>query len=822
MADLAHDTSSTFRLDSEQRLQLALDAGAIAGTWYWDVRQDCFTSDARFARYFALDVEALQAGVPLAQVVQSIHPEDEPRVQRLIGRALQAGGPYAAEYRVRQLDGSYHWIEANGHVTLDAEGRAVSFPGVLIDIHARRRREILQQALIVLGDRLRDLHSVEAIAAASAHMCAETLQISRAGYGSIEGLGTHVLITADWCSGASVDSLSGLFRFEDFGDYASELRAGRVVAIEDAQRDASTPEQAAALAGIQVKGLLNVPLIQDGRLAGIVFANHRRPRPWRGDEIEFIRSVADRTWAAIAAAKAMDRMRQINADLEREIQQRSADRSLLWQISGDLMLLARFDGRLVAVNPAWRKVLGWTEQELVGSSLMDLIHPEDLQRTIDGARAIAQGTSFAVFENRYRCSDGSYRHIAWSAGPADDFMVATGRDVTEVKEHQAALLNAEDQLRQSQKMEAVGQLTGGIAHDFNNLLTIISTSVQLMRRPDPQEQRKSRLIDSIDGAVSRASKLTGQLLAFARKQSLQPVVFDAQGNIVAMTDMLQTLVGSRVSLEIVGGDGPYWVDADPGQFDTAIVNITANARDAMQRSGSIVIVLEHVPSMPAIHQHPAIVAPFVAISLTDTGSGIAPEDLLKVFEPFYTTKPVGEGTGLGLSQVFGFAKQSGGEVQVRSTMGQGTTIKLYLPAAARAHAEKSTSQPASGITEASGKVLLVEDNLDVAAVAQVALEDMGYAVHACPSGTDALAILARAPGEFAALFTDVMMAGMDGITLAREVRRLYPSLPILLASGYSSVLSNSEDRGFPLLPKPYGPAALARALREAIEGQHRV
>lgn len=817
MADPAPNLSSTYQFDPGQRLQLALDAGAIAGTWFWDVQRDHFTADARFARYFALDAEALEKGVPLAQVVQSIHPEDESRVQRLIGIALQAGGHYAAEYRVRQLDGSYNWIEANGHVTLDAEGRAITFPGVLIDIHTRRRREILQQALIVLGDRLRDLHSVGAIAAASAQICAETLQVSRAGYGSIEGLGTHVLITADWSSEASVDSLSGLFRFEDFGDYASDLRAGRAVAIEDAQRDASTPEQAAALAGIQVKGLLNVPLIQDGRLAGIVFANHIRPRPWREDEIEFIRSVADRTWAAIAAAQAMEQMRQINADLEREVQRRSADRSLLWQISGDLMLLARLDGQLVAVNPAWRKVLGWTEQELVGNSFMDLIHPDDLERTLNGVRAIAQGESFPLFENRYRCSDGGYRHIAWSTGLADDFLVATGRDVTEIKEHQAALLSAEDQLRQSQKMEAVGQLTGGIAHDFNNLLTIISTSVQLMRRPDPQEQRKSRLIDSIDGAVLRASKLTGQLLAFARKQSLQPVVFDARGNIAAMTDMLQTLVGSRVSLEIAGRDGPYWVDADPGQFDTAIVNIAANARDAMQRSGSIVIVLEHVSCVPAIRQHPEIVASFVAISLTDTGSGIAPEDLLKVFEPFYTTKPVGEGTGLGLSQVFGFAKQSGGEVEVRSTMGQGTTITIYLPAATRAHTEKSTGKPASDAAEASGKVLVVEDNLDVAAVAQAALEDIGYAIHVCPSGADALAILAHTPAEFVAVFTDVMMAGMDGITLAREVRRIHPSLPILLTSGYSSVLANSEHRGFPLLPKPYGPAALGKALQEVIK-----
>ena len=237
----------------------------------------------------------------------------------------------------------------------------------------------------------------------------------------------------------------------------------------------------------------------------------------------------------------------------------------------------------------------------------------------------------------------------------------------------------EDQLRQAQKMEAVGQLTGGIAHDFNNLLTVIRSSIDQLRRPDLPEERRRRYIAAISDTTNRAAKLTGQLLAFARRQALKPEVFDAVANVEAIGEMVRTLTGSRIAVETRVSPTPLYIDADPSQFDTAIINLAVNARDAMNGEGRLVISVRAADAIPALRNRPAVLGPHVAVAVIDRGTGIAPEHLDVIFEPFFTTKEVGQGTGLGLSQVFGFAKQSGGEIAVESVPGRGTTFTLYLP-----------------------------------------------------------------------------------------------------------------------------------------------
>jgi len=677
--------------------------------------------------------------------------------------------------------------------------------------------ESQQLALLRLGDRLRPLDTAAAIAAVAAEVCGETLSALRAGYGVLDDAAEHVVITHDWCREAATPSVAGRFRFADFGSFIEDLRRGEVVAIADVSRDPRTAAQSGSLTALGVHALLNVPLMRNGRISGVFLAHHETERHWTADEIAFVRGVADRTWAAIATADALAELRSVNAALERQVAKSTAERNRLWELSADLMLVARFNGEIVAVNPAWQQVLGWEEAEVLGRPLVELVHAEDLSRTEAGGAFLAAGGSLPAFENRYRRRDGGYRWISWSATPGDGVIIAVGRDVTEMKVQAESLRLAEEQLRQSQKMEAVGQLTGGIAHDFNNLLTVISTSIQLLQRPGLAEDRRQRFMGSISTAVSRAAKLTGQLLAFARRQALQPVVFDAAGNIQDIADMVQTLVGSRIALSMVAADGDCLIDVDPGQFDTAVVNMAANARDAMSGAGALSIVTRRVAGVPALRGAPALQGDYVAVSVADTGTGIAADRIDRVFEPFYTTKPVGHGTGLGLSQVFGFAKQSGGEVAVESVLGQGTTFTVYLPLARRA-ALPADGPDAGGQTppQPQGRLLVVEDNQAVAAAAEATLVELGYEVSLVHSGQDALALLAQGASSYLAVFSDVMMAPMDGITLAAEISARYPWLPVLLASGYSSVLANAETRAFALLQKPYSVEALGKALRELI------
>ncbi|WP_313455376.1 ATP-binding protein [Pseudomonas sp.] len=383
-----------------------------------------------------------------------------------------------------------------------------------------------------------------------------------------------------------------------------------------------------------------------------------------------------------------------------------------------------------------------------------------------------------------------------------------------VEERTSQLLHTEAVLRQTQKLEAIGQLTGGVAHDFNNLLTIIRSSLHFLQRPALDQQRRERYFKTIADSVDRGAKLTAQLLAFARRQALSPQLFEAGSRLEAMADMLDTATGARVQVELQLPAAPCYIRADLSQLETAVINLMLNGRDAMGGEGTLRLCLladQQMPGQPGT---------FAAITVRDSGVGIAPELLERIFDPFFTTKAPGEGTGLGLSQVFGFAKQSGGDVKVSSVPGQGTCFTLYLPEESAPPTESAadlepTDAPPPRFTRPR-RILIVEDNPDVGSFTAQILEDHGYCISWASSGEDALAHLEHADEAFDAVFSDVVMPGMGGLALAKALREQHPHLPVILTSGYSEAFAEGGHLGYGFLAKPYSATQLCQMLAKLL------
>jgi PAS domain S-box-containing protein len=484
------------------------------------------------------------------------------------------------------------------------------------------------------------------------------------------------------------------------------------------------------------------------------------------------------------------------------------------------MTLLSPDGTVVEVN---QTALRWSEitpDDIVGKPFWHAPPMRDdaeLQAMVQGAIRRAAAGEVVREELEMRGPRDLRAVVDFSVKPVLDeeghpsHLVAEGRDVTEQKHN-------EDQLRQAQKMEAVGQLTGGVAHDFNNLLTIIRASTDLLRRPDLPEVRRRRYIEAISDTVDRAAKLTGQLLAFARRQALAPEAFEVGARVRSVAEMLDTLVGARIRVETEIPEEPAFVKADASQFETALINMAVNARDAMEGEGTLTLRVVSRTVLPPLRGHGGSAQPFVAVSIRDTGSGIPPDRLPRIFEPFFTTKEIGKGTGLGLSQVFGFAKQSGGDVEVASEVGRGTTFTLYLPEIAEEAEAEPTLAGTKAETGAGRHVLVVEDNVDVGTFATQIMQDLGYRTTWAANADEALGLLAEDAAKFDVVFTDVVMPGMSGIELGHEVRRRHPELPVVLTSGYSHVLAEEGRHGFELVQKPYSADALLSVLSKATSG----
>jgi PAS domain S-box-containing protein len=646
--------------------------------------------------------------------------------------------------------------------------------------------------------------------------------------------------------------------------------------------------------------------------------------------------------------EAQQRLEALNESLEREVITRTADRDRFWRLSSDLMVMVRYDGVIVSVNPAWTALLGWAESELVGRKLFEFIHPDFVRASRSRPAELPPGASVWAFDNRYRRKDGQYRWISWTAVPGDGLVAAVGRDVTDEKAKSAALEQSEarlrsvfetsfqfqglltpegnlvdanpmslsatesdladirgvpfwrtpwflatpgmpeqieaavavaagggsvrreitlnlpngrrifdfslrpvlnpagavigivpeametterraieEQLRQSQKMEAVGQLTGGLAHDFNNLLTGIIGSLELMQNRVEQGRVNDlqRFISGAQGAASRAAALTHRLLAFSRRQTLDPKPTQANRLIAGMAELIQRTVGPAITVETRLSPDLWPVLCDPNQLESALLNLCINARDAMPDGGRLTITTER--SYVDDRTAPELdVAPgdYIIVGVGDTGTGMAPNVLARAFDPFFTTKPIGMGTGLGLSMIYGFARQSDGHVQLSSVEGQGTLVRLYLP---RRDGEPAEDLPRLELRAApragSGEtVLVVDDEALVRTLVTEVLEELGYTAIEAADGAAGLKVL-RSDVTIDLLISDVgLPGGMNGRQMADAARRERPDLKVLFITGYAdgAVMGDGQlEPGMHLITKPFAMETMATRIKAILDGR---
>ena len=537
---------------------------------------------------------------------------------------------------------------------------------------------------------------------------------------------------------------------------------------------------------------------------------------WSSDSRIFVTTILHDVSERRAAEEAL---RGLNQTLERRVADRTAERDRMWRLSTDVMLVAQLDGTINAINPAWTELFGWREAEVVGRKIFDFIvagHHEILRSVLASFHTTS---SARLFEVSLETRDGEVRQIEWSAVASNGLLHAVGRDVSAERKNERALADAEQALRQAQKMEAIGQLTGGIAHDFNNLLTgIIGAMHALKRRLDAGRYDDTyRFMDAAVTSANRAAALTHRLLAFARRQPLDPKAVDGNQLVQGIEDLLRRTVGEHIRIDMELDPGLWPTFTDGNQLESALLNLVINARDAMPEGGRLTITTRNVV-ISDLQQGDIAPGEYTVLSVADTGVGIAPENLSKVFEPFFTTKPLGQGTGLGLSMIYGFAKQSRGGVRIETALGQGTTVSLYLPryvGVAHDHTKVAHHTAPVGSGE---KVLLVEDDSSVRLLIADVLRELGYECIEASDAHGALPVL-QSDEHLDLMISDVGLPGLNGRQLAENARKYRPGLKVLFVTGYADQAAGPKpflEPGMEMVTKPFLPDALASKIHQMI------
>ena len=504
--------------------------------------------------------------------------------------------------------------------------------------------------------------------------------------------------------------------------------------------------------------------------------------------------------------------KQTRQALDQEIEERRR----IFETSNDLILVTDTSGNFIQVSPSVTAILGYQPSDMIGHSAVEFIHAEDLEHTRKEMRAARRGQSKRSFETRYVNKEGKAVALNWTGTWSEPVQrhFFIGRDLTEKQA-------AEAQLRHAQRMDAVGQLTGGVAHDFNNILTVITGTIGILREAVADQPQLVTIADLIDEAAERGANLTKHLLAFARKQPLQPLEIDVNALVLESAKLLHPTLGEHIEIAPLLAEDAWTALVDPNQLTTAVLNLALNARDAMPNGGKLAIETGNVVLDESYANMHSELAPgnYVMIAVSDTGSGIPAALLERVFEPFFTTKEVGRGTGLGLSMVFGFVKQSGGHIKIYSEEGHGTSVKIYLPRAIGL--QQTTAEALVSRTVEGGKetILVVEDDTMVRRYVMTQIESLGYTTLEAANASEALRVVDEVPA-IDLLFTDVIMpGGMNGRQLVEEALRRRPDLKTLYTSGYTEnaiVHHGRLDSGVLLLVKPYRKAELARMIRLAL------
>jgi PAS domain S-box-containing protein len=722
--------------------------------------------------------------------VKRLHPDDRHRaLHHFLTTVSGADVRYLSEYRIiRPNDGQVRWIACEAQIERDEKGRPLRLVGAHMDITERTlAKELLRES----DERFRLIAN-----SAPVPMWVSKLDGTRGfanqAYLDFLGLEYEEAVVFDWRNILHPDDQSRIVRESIAGEASLKL-----FVLEARYRRA------------------------DGAWRWMRSESQPRWDP-AGKHIGFIGVAHDITAAKVAEGE----LRRLNETLEQRIKERTsqlesneAQLRAIFETSNQYQGLLDLEGNVIYANKTSLAGIQAAAADVVGKPFWDSpwfsATPGASEAVASAFTTVKRGESVRT-EMLMHLPTGD-RYFDFAMRPVFDQHGAVASilpeavDITDRRQ-------AEEALRQSQKMEAVGQLTGGVAHDFNNLLTIIRSATDFLRRRGLADDRRRRYIDAISDTVDRASKLTGQLLAFARRQPLAPQVFDVGLQVEGIAQLIRPLVGGRIQIGLEIRDPECFAMADVAQFETSLINLAVNSRDAMDGEGLISISVGKADAIPASGTSERRYGKFIAVSVRDTGTGIAPDKLTAIFEPFYTTKEVGKGTGLGLSQALGFAKQSGGEIVAASRLGEGSSFTVYLPQAETpaSQADIGAGNIEAGMSGRGHRILVVEDNEDVGRFSTELLQDLGYSTRRADNARQALALIAADRSAFDLVFSDVIMPGMNGVELATIIREQYPNLPVVLTSGYSSVLAENAHQGFELIQKPYSVEALSRTLRRAI------